>query len=507
MRDRYHTRERKLRIANPPSASALMTTARSFGNYDLSAALADLIDNSIQARARNVWVELDPQDDDVNVRIRDDGCGMLQKILIDAMKPASRNPEEKRDVLDLGRFGWGLKSASFSQARVLTVVSWTDAGINAARWDIDNLDKWLMDLFQDGEALALLESKPEYPNGTEVIWTRCDRLYDPGLQATIDEHLNEKISHARKQLSLIFHRYLSGEGGRQLSIFIQGTSLEPVDPFMTAHPATQTLDDERIPVKGGESIQVKPFVIPHFSKLTLQERLALGGEEGLVRNQGFYVYRNRRLIIHGTWFRLIPHGELSQLTRVRIDLPNSLDTEWKITLDKSDAQLPVTLRKRLREIVQKFSKRSVGVHRRKGVDLNTFDKAPVWRRNAHCGRIRYLINRDHPIIQELLAGASDPFVASEAIKLVETCVPVDVMQRDLGSNSEKIVQAITDPSEFDSLIHACMLSYLRQADGRPTLKQFLSFAKRVEPFSEQWKYAESFIKDKVLKDWSLKNDE
>lgn len=495
-----------MRISNPPKASSLMTTARSFGNYDLAAALADLIDNSIQAQARNVWVMFEPEDDDVKVRIRDDGLGMTREVLVDAMKPASRNPEEMRDALDLGRFGWGLKSASLSQARVLTVVSWTKTGVNAASWDIDNLEDWSMDLFQDDEALELLESKPVTSAGTEVIWSHCDRLYDAGLQATIDERLNEKISHARKQLSLIFHRYLSGEGGRLFTISLQGMVLEPADPFMASHPATQSLDEERIHVKGGESIRVKPFVIPHFSKLTVQERSVLGGEEGLVRNQGFYVYRNKRLIIHGTWFRLVPHGELSQLTRVRIDLPNSLDAEWKITLDKSDAQLPVTLRKRLREIVQKFSKRSVGVHRRKGVDLNTVEKSPVWRRNAHNGRIRYLINREHPIIQELLAGAEDPFMASEAIKLVESFVPIDLMQSDLKSVSEEAVQSITDPAEFDSLIHACMLAYLKRAEGKPTLKQFLAFAKKVEPFSEQWKYAESFIKEKVLKDWSLKDD-
>jgi len=483
-----------------------MTTARSFGNYDLAAALADLIDNSIQADARNVWVSFDPEADDVKVRIRDDGRGMEREVLIEAMRPATKNPEEKRAALDLGRFGWGLKSASLSQARVFTVVSWNRAGINAARWDIDNLDGWSMDFFQGEEALCFLEAKTISPRGTEVIWTHCDRLYDAGLDATIDERLNEKISHAQKQLSLIFHRYLSGEGDRQLSIHIQGISLAPADPFMAAHPATQSLDGELIPIKGGEYIQVKPYIIPHFSKLTHSERLALGGEEGLVRNQGFYVYRNRRLIIHGTWFRLVPHGELSQLTRVRIDLPNSLDAEWKITLDKSDAQLPVTLRKRLKEVVQKFSKRSVRVHRRKGVDLNTIDKSPVWKRNAHDGRIRYLINRDHPIIQEMLADAGDPFVASEAIRLLETCVPIDVIQNDLGKNSEKLVQTITDPCEFDALILACKLAYLRQADGKPTINQFLAFTKQVEPFSEQWKYVESFIKEKILKDWNLKNE-
>ncbi|MCD5361067.1 ATP-binding protein [Chromobacterium aquaticum] len=444
-----------------------MTTARSFGNYDLAAALADLIDNSIQANARNVWVEFDPADDDVIVRICDDGRGMTLEVLIDAMRPASRSPEEKRDALDLGRFGWGLKSASLSQARVLTVVSWNDAGINAARWDIDNIDNWSMDIFQEEDALDFLESKPLASSGTEVIWAHCDRLYDKSINATIDERLNEKISHARKQLSLIFHRYLSGESDRPLSIYIQSISLSPVDPFMTAHPATQSLDGELIQIRGGEHIQVKPYVIPHFSKLTVSERLALGGEEGLVRNQGFYVYRNKRLIIYGTWFRLVPHSELSQLTRVRIDLPNSLDAEWKITLDKSDAQLPPTLRKRLRAVVQKFSKRSVGVHRRKGVDLNTIDKSPVWRRNAHNNRIRYLINRDHPIIREILTEAGDPFVVNEAIRLLEAYVPIDVIQNDLETSPDKVVQAITDPSEFDSLIVGSHL-HLDEEHGRST---------------------------------------
>jgi hypothetical protein len=495
-----------LRIKNPPSASALMNTARSFGNYDLAAALADLVDNSIQANAKNVWVEFEPENNDVTVRVRDDGCGMSRSVLIDAMKPASRNPEEKRDLLDLGRFGWGLKSASLSQARVLTVISWTLSELNGAQWDIDDLDDWCMDVFEGEEALRLLKSERISKTGTEVIWTRCDRLYDSGLQATIDERLNEKIAHARKRLSLIFHRYLAGEGGRKLVIHLQGIPLDPVDPFMTTHPATQSLDEERIVVRDSESIHIKPYVIPHFSKLSLHERLELGGEEGLVRNQGFYVYRNRRLIIYGTWFRLVPHGELSQLTRVRIDLPNSLDAEWKITLDKSDAQLPVSLRRRLREVVRRFSKKSISVHRRKGVDLNTTEKAPVWRRNAHNGRIRYLINRDHPIIQELVAGARDQFIASEALKLVEAYVPVDGIKDDMESTRDQLLQGLTDPGEFDSLIHACMLSYLRQADEPPSLKNFLVFAKQVEPFSTQWKYAESFIRERVLKDWSLKDE-
>lgn len=492
----------QLRISNPPKASALMAGARSFGNYDLAAALADLIDNSIKAGSSSLAILFEPAEGDVTVRIRDDGMGMSRTELIDAMRPASSNPEDQRAAGDLGRFGWGLKSASLSQARILTVVSWRDDLVHAARWNIDDLDDWAMDVFEGSDALNLLASAPVGSSGTEVIWTRCDRLYDSSLTATLDERLNEKISHAKKQLSLVFHRYLAGEDGRRLEISLQGLRLDPVDPFMARHPATQSLDEEYVPVTPSNGVRVKPFVIPHFSKLTHEERLALDGDEGLARNQGFYVYRNRRLIIHGTWFRLVPHGELSQLTRIRIDLPNSLDAEWKITLDKSDAQLPINLRRRLREIVQRFSRRSVGVYRRRGVDLNTLEKAPVWRRNSHNGRIRYLINRDHPIIRELLYETSDQSMAQEAMRLVEYCVPVEAIAADAKGAGDSLVQPITDPDQFDSLVHACMLAYLRQADA-VSLSGFLAFAKRAEPFSEQWKYAESLIKEKA-REWKLR---
>ena len=211
-----------VRVNNAPSAKALMTTARSFGNYDLAAALADLVDNSIQAKADVIRIDFQPEEDDVTVRIRDNGIGMSYENLIEAMRPASRNPEEERDPSDLGRFGWGLKSASLSQARVLSVVTWQGAAINAARWDIDDLDGWEMDVFHQREADALIDTSSRGQSGTEIIWTRCDRLYDSGLTASLDDRLNEKIGQARTRLALIFHRYLAGESGSKLNIYLQG---------------------------------------------------------------------------------------------------------------------------------------------------------------------------------------------------------------------------------------------------------------------------------------------
>jgi hypothetical protein len=275
-----------------------------------------------------------------------------------------------------------LKSASLSQAKVLTVVSWNETGYTAARWDIDDLEDWKMELVVGAQAKKKLSKSPTSKSGTEVIWNKCDRLLDRDVAGNIDELLNDKISHAHKQLALIFHRYLAGEARKDFSIEMQGIKLKPIDPFMSQHSATQTIDSEIIRVKGTEVVSVKPFTIPHFSKLTLEEKEMLGGDEGLVRSQGFYVYRNKRLIIHGTWFRLIPHGELSQLTRVRVDLPNTQDKDWKITLDKSDAQLPPVLRTRLRDFIKRFSQRSVKANRRKGADLTISKNEPVWRRNA-----------------------------------------------------------------------------------------------------------------------------
>ncbi len=493
-----------MRITNPPHASSLMATARSFGNYDLAAALADLIDNSIRAEAKKLTITFEPDEDDVIVRIRDDGKGMTKDELIRAMRPASANPEDPRDASDLGRFGWGLKSASLSQARVLTVVSWTSAGCTSAKWDIDDLDNWTMELETDEKAKAYLRTASKSRSGTEVIWSHSDRLLDTENATNIDEQLNDKIRHAQRQLSLIFHRYLSGEAHSKFSIQVQGVSLKPTDPFMSQHPATQTIDEEVIKLRGQEEITVKPYTIPHFSKLTVDEKEILGGDEGLVRNQGFYVYRNKRLIIYGTWFRLVPHGELSQLTRVRVDLPNTLDKDWKITLDKSDAQLPVVLRVRLRELIKRFAKRSTSANRRKGTVLTIDKQEPVWKRIAHNGRIKYQINRDHPMVWEMIAEAEDTSIARDAISLIESFIPTESLIKDRESQHLEQVQAITDPEMFNSLLDACFMACVRQKGGHPRLKEVLEFAKSMEPFSSQWKYSESYIKNELKEQWGLK---
>tara|TARA_Y100000588_G_scaffold232978_1_gene246664 strand:+ start:2131 stop:2577 length:447 start_codon:yes stop_codon:yes gene_type:complete len=148
-----------------------MTSARSLGNYDLAATLADLIDNSITAGATAITLKCDYKNGDAEIGVLDDGDGMTEKQLQEAMRPASTHPDSERSSDDLGRFGWGLKSASFSQCRKFTVVTRRNNVLNGASWDLDDITDWNMTTYNKDELSslcdpALLDAIDESPNGS-----------------------------------------------------------------------------------------------------------------------------------------------------------------------------------------------------------------------------------------------------------------------------------------------------------------------------------------------------
>ena len=479
-------------ISNPPDASALMTSARSFGNYDLAGAIADLIDNSIKAKAKRVSLYCEFRGGAPEVRIIDNGEGMSAEELFAAMRPASANPMAERSPDDLGRFGWGMKSASFSQCSHLIVISRRGGALSGAAWDLDSIDDWKMAVFSPREAAAICGEELSTSDGTEVIWKRCDRLSENGTLTSDD--FNELISHARRRLALIFHRFISSEGNApKLEIALNGQAVPRFDPFYRDHDATFLLEMEPIPVPGGTKIKVQPYILPHYSKLKSSELESLAGEEGLLKNQGFYVYRNNRLILYGTWFRLAQHGELSQLVRVSIDIPNSLDGMWKITLDKSDAQLPAVLRSRLRQLVAKLKGRSSRVFRSKGGRLTRSGPTPVWNRFARKGEIRYAVNRDHPLVEALYSRASEDRgqAVTAALTAIEQGFPVASFRQDADLNLDSIHQSPANPAEFLDLLNAAVPALLSEVDG--DFKALWDLLKNTEPFSTNWAFVEDFL--------------
>ena len=380
-----------------PSAPILIESIRSIG-YSFQSAIADLIDNSISAKAKRIDIYSMPSEKSYIV-IFDNGIGMDKYELEEAMRLGSRNPNEDRDENDLGRFGLGLKSASLSQCRKLIVVSKKNKNISAFSWDLDYVvfkNSWTILEYEpkDIEELPYIELFDNVESGTYILLKDFDRIEasTSDLGKTISEKMNLTIDH----LSLVFHRYID-EG---LEIFVNNRKIEAIDPFLTKNRSTQVKRTQTIKIND-QSIIVKPYILPHFNKLTEDDLRKVGGKEDLKKNQGFYIYRNKRLIIWGTWFRLSRQEELGKLARVMVEIPNSLDKVWGIDVKKSTANIPDIIKKNLYSCVEESIFTSKEVYKYRGRKENKGNKSLnyIWDRIKTREGFEYRINRDLPQLQ------------------------------------------------------------------------------------------------------------
>ena len=267
--------------------------------------------------------------------VLDDGHGMTFQELVEAMRPGSSNPLDDRDAADLGRFGLGMKSASFSQCKRLTVLTRKNGESSAATWDLDEVsrtDKWEIELHDDLSVIPWAERLGE--QGTLVVWRSLDRLsggigHDQRKRA---EHINRLLAEAERHIRLVFHRFMS-EDRPPLIIRLNGRKLEPLDPFGTKFPKHQSDRPDQLELKNG-FVEFQSFTLPHHKEIPPSDWNDLGGPEGHLRTQGFYVYRGRRLIIAGSWLGMARQTELTKLCRIRVDIPNTMDSDWKIDVKK-----------------------------------------------------------------------------------------------------------------------------------------------------------------------------
>ena len=422
-----------------PDPISLIEAMRAVG-YSTQAAIADIIDNSLSVNSTQIKIEYDASFEPF-VSILDNGHGMNSSELTNAMRHGSRNPNDVRASNDLGRFGLGLKTASLSQCRKLTVVSKKNNEIYSRCWDLDYVQEkngWFVVVpnRSELEALPLYESLANQETGTLVVWQSLDKLMS-GSELH-DEEMKNRMRYLHDHLSFVFHRFTQKEGSVEpISIYINGLKLHPVDPFLTSNTFTQPLEGQVIKVYNA-SIIVQPYVLPHMSHLNSEEVELAGGKDGLRHNQGFYIYRNRRLVIWGTWFRLVPKEEFYKLTRVKVDIPNSLDHLWSLDIKKSAAYPPDVIRNRLKELIPHFaniSRRTITHPGRKQKNI-TFE--PIWERTepSH-GTFRYDINTNHPAILEISAkmDSEDQKNLQFLLKLISAALPLESIYSDLCSDS------------------------------------------------------------------------
>ena len=484
----------------PPSASSLAASMRDLG-YSLETAIADLVDNSISAEATKVDILCDLTQKNPALGIIDNGHGMDEAGIIDALRHGSKNPSDTRSPNDLGRFGLGLKTASFSQCQRLTVISRNGGPARAAEWNLDTVhkkDDWLIAILEPEEIAELPFQDLIANKGTAVVWRNLDRLFEDETGAKRDEIVNEKLDIVERHLSLVFHRFLSGElrGRKKLSLTLNGHPIEPFDPFCRKNSATQFLPEEVVRIDG-VAVHMQPYILPHHSKLSAKEYDFYQNRSDFISNQGAYVYRGGRLMAWGDWFRLIPKGEATKLARVQIDFPNSLDQMWTIDIKKSRARPPAPVRARLRQIIERVSSRSTTVHRGRGKKLFDEIKAPVWERYADQGNIRYGLNREHPLVETLRSSLSEENDRRLAtlIDAISSSLPVEMIYSDFATHPRDISQNKTSVEGIFQRLE--VLKECLFGDGKFDAEVFREVMRSTRLFEGFENTAEEYIVEKL----------
>jgi hypothetical protein len=471
-------------LDTPPFAPSLIESMRAVG-YSLESALADILDNSISAEASNIAVRFSPYDEPY-VAVVDDGRGMTRDELYNAMRHGSRNPNDVRTAKDLGRFGLGLKTASLSQARQLTVVTCKDRKLSGARWDLDVIARtqhWTLLTLDRGDisAIPFVDELIKKGQGTIVLWRHLDRLLS--AEGSIELGLREGMTRVRQHLALVFHRFLGDEDRRsRVALSMNMDPIVPQDPFLTWHTATQALPVQDIHILGAD-VTVQPYILPHYTKLTPEELRVAGGEEGLRRQQGFYIYRNKRLIIWGTWFRLAKQEELTKLARVRVDIPNSLDSLWTLDIKKSAAAPPLEVRRNLASIIGRIAEGSGRVYRYRGRRINNDGLIHMWDRREGRTGIAYFVNREHPLFAALaqVLEEAEQSALVDLVGAIEAMLPIDAIYADRADDNRSIEQRPEYTVEELGDLAGRLLDVFGRASA--SRAKFLSQLALLEPFS------------------------
>lgn len=472
----------------------LMMSMRAVG-YTIETAVADIIDNSIAAMASTIDIKFGAFPN-AHIAILDNGAGMDNQDLLEAMRFAGKGAESKRSEHDLGRFGLGLKTASLSQARTLTVASKQGSQVAAARWDLDHVlqtGRWALQVLNDREIAELPYYNDLLKNvtGTVVLWTDLDQLHAADSQ--VERVLDEQMLLVREHLSLVFHRFtgsVTAPLNGRLSIQINGAPVPTVDPFLSSHRGTRQGTPQSIKVRAA-TVQLQPYTLPHVNRMTSADK-ATAQISGLLRDsQGFYIYRAGRLVIWGTWFRIMPKNELGKLARVRVDIPNTLDHLWALDIKKSAATPPPEVRLQLKRLAARMVTPSRSVHEYRGRPDKTADKIQrMWTLIDNRGCFRYEVNRDHPAIAAL-AEAAGPMLLSqvdEVLRMIESSFPVADAYNRMSSDMSHSAKAV-DQTELADLVRvfhgqlggdyvvlAQKLALVEPFDSLPDLENFVRSA-------------------------------
>ena len=470
-------------IRNQPSASVLINSMRSMG-YSFESAVSDLIDNSITAQSKNIYIDFYLNDGRQIFTILDDGIGMDEPTLLEAMKYGSKSNLEIEN--QLGRFGLGLKTASLSQCRKLTVLTKQNNKIVSYSWDLDlviSKDEWLMiknnpEIFKD---MIFFNDFNSLRTGTCIILENFDNIDRTLFIQDITSELVESLS---KHISLVFHRFLKGKN--KIQILLNGNKIIPIDPFLEDHPKTNPREETKMEIEDSNGVSrivsVQPYVLPFFKDMSKKDFDTVGGDENFNNDHGFYIYRNKRLIIHGKWFGMRNIDWLSKNLRIKVDIPITLDSIWAIDIKKQNAVLPSIFKRRLVKTIEQSSLIVKATNEFKGRRVNNTDGEYVWDRLlTNGGAFKYAINKNSTYLKTIIKEKDNIPIEQvyKILEIVENSLPFQSIYNDYSQR--KVDESKTETTSSVEQLAKELIK--EQLIKNKDINKFLIDLFNMEPFS------------------------
>jgi hypothetical protein len=436
----------KAEIAKPNPKSTI-NSYRSFG-YNISTAISDIIDNSISANANEIRIDYKWNGQESFISISDNGFGMNLEELVIAMTPGSKDPEEVRNENDLGRFGMGLKTASFSQCKRLTCITKSEKHNIVKRcWDIDYINsenEWqLLDYVSENSFLEKIEKQK---SGTLVLWEKLDRIVgnsEPNNE-TVKNAFYQEMINVKEHLSLVFHKFIES---KRIKIYFQNEEIKAYNPFLLNLNPKPEMGQTRVV----DNVEITYFILPHMSEIGKVDYENLGGSLGWFNAQGFYIYRGDRLLVAGDWLGIEKKRDYSKLARIMVNFTNENDFNWHLDIKKSTAIPPIEIRRELRIQAQIAIKKSAKIYNWRGQktfsESGNLNHEPLWiDEKTREGIKKYKINRKHPIIKSLLDENNK--LTGKVLKLLEENVPIELILSN--QNEDPAFHELEKQSEIPS---------------------------------------------------------
>lgn len=406
----------KVKHESTPHAKMLLVALRSVG-YTNESAIADIVDNSISGAATEIELYFDW--DNKRIIIADNGFGMNYEELMSAMEIGSADPNEMRPSEDLGRFGLGMKTATFSMAKNLLVITKKNNYISNAEWDLDEVatdDRWELSEYDESQISTVLDSIKdlvsynEWEQGTMIVISKLDRLIDVDNIDKSKKKFYKMIKSIKSHLAITFHRFIEED---DLIIRVNKNEIIAWNPYWLESPATMELPREEL-FDGKNDVIIEPYILPHKNKFESEEEYTrASGPKDWLGQQGFYVYRNRRLLVYGTWFGKFKKEPAYNLARIKLDMSADSDFEWDIDIKKSKATLPVALEEQVTQIAFLAIEKSVAVYNSRGVynrrnTANSTSLKYVWEQRKNLsGNYMFYLNKKHPMLMKILADLNE----------------------------------------------------------------------------------------------------